>query len=493
MLAIETTYQAKAKLVQELDADVYVNRNGEVTRAAFRTSLYQGDKGMLDGQPSRAGLAAWPRIFSFCGGSHQLAAVQALEHAWQASPPPNAHLLRSIAQAAEIMQTASRWFYTSFGPDLANPYFAEQPLHAQTSARFTAFKGASFQRGILAGALPTALFALFAGQWPYADFLVPGGAQIELTAEKIQHALGLLERYRREWLEPQWLGDSLERYLALASWEELLAWLDEAPAQRDSDLGLFLRASRAFGLDGFGGGAGKYLAYGAFWNSKTDGSVSPRQHQSAAQLPGGFWDEAGFRPLDTEQLPAYLRGELAGKHDLNESAETGPLARLMVGAAQPERTGSHPLIADIARQQGPSAFLRAFARMHELCLLCHLTQQWLSALDPQAPCLTPVEERDGTGIGLTEAPRGALAHQVVLKNGKIESYTILAPTILNLHPRVPDKQLAPLAEAIKGLALRSLENPFEVGLIARSFDSCLACNTRLLKNRSGLEIGRGRV
>jgi uptake hydrogenase large subunit len=493
VLSIETTYQAKAKLEQELDAEVYVNRNSEVTRATFRTTLYQGDKGILDGQPSRAGLSAWPRIFSFCGGSHQLAAVLALEHAWQASPPPNARLLRSIAQAAEIMQNASRWLYTSFGPDLANPYFSGHALHEHTTRRFIAFKGASFQRGMIAGALPTALYALFAGQWPYADFLIPGGANTSLTTDRIQKAFALLERYRREWLEPQWLGCSLERYLAIHSWEGLLAWLDEADTHRNSDLGLALRAALAFGLDKMGSGAGKHLGYGAFWGGTAGGMVSPEHHLLAVQLPGGYLDNDGFNPLDTAALPEYLAGAIKGKHYFQEPAEVGPLSRMMLAAAQPQWPGSHPLIADIVQQRGASVLARALARMHELCLLFMLTEKWIAELDPQAPCASPVEEKDGCGIGLTEAPRGALAHQVCLKNGKIESYTILAPTILNIQPYNPDKQQAPLAQALQGLEIHNLEHPFEVGLVARSFDSCLACNTRLLKNRSGLEIWRGRV
>lgn len=494
MIALEPNRTANGKIEKELGADIYIGRNGRVSRAVFQSYLHQGDKGLLDGQPARSGLAAWPRIFSFCGGSHQLAAAQALEHIWEVSPPPNAHLLRSIAQASEILQNASRWFYTAFGPSLANSYFEGKQTFAPCRERFTAFRGASFQRGVMAGALPTALYALFAGQWPYADFLIPGGVNAEVQASGLARAFAIADRYRSEWLEPLWLGCSVERYLDIRTWEELLAWLDEKAAHRNSDLGLFLRAALDYGLDEWGAGPASYLSYGAFRSPDAPGPTGPQQQQAAAQLPGGFFHEEGLRNIREEEFLMLLETQPEAPHFLGHAPEAGPLARMAIAAVAPaQSTASHPLIGDILRKKGASLFTRALARMHEIPLFFHLIRYWLSELELREPFALPVKERDGIGLGLAEAPRGALAHYVEIKNGLINEYRILSPTILNIQAGISVGKEPPLAYALKGQLIRDPKNPFEAGLAARSFDACLSCRTRLFRNPKGLPIAEAQV
>jgi len=41
---------------------------------------------------------------------------------------------------------------------------------------------------------------------------------------------------------------------------------------------------------------------------------------------------------------------------------------------------------------------------------------------------------NGSGVGLTEAPRGALGHWVKVASGKISNYQIITPTCWNASP-----------------------------------------------------------
>ena len=50
------------------------------------------------------------------------------------------------------------------------------------------------------------------------------------------------------------------------------------------------------------------------------------------------------------------------------------------------------------------------------------------------PATWPTEAK---GVGLTEAPRGALAHWIVIKDGKIENYQLVVPSTWNASPRDP--------------------------------------------------------
>ena len=73
--------------------------------------------------------------------------------------------------------------------------------------------------------------------------MVPGGVMCAPTLTDVTRAWSILEHFRRNWMEPMWLGCSLERYEEIKSYDDFLAWLDERPEHANSDLGLFWRMS----------------------------------------------------------------------------------------------------------------------------------------------------------------------------------------------------------------------------------------------------------
>ena len=92
------------------------------------------------------------------------------------------------------------------------------------------------------------------------------------------------------------------------------------------------------------------------------------------------------------------------------------------------------------------------------------------------------------GLGLTEAPRGALAHLTTINSQQIEGYQILAPTLVNINNGTKSKEQSALAEALGGVIIENPENPVEVATIARSLDTCLNCKVNLFKHRSEKQI-----
>ena len=494
MLTLTKTIPGQVE--KELEADVYVNRLGIITRAAFRSSMFEGNKDLLIGGSARDGIKITSRIFGFCGGAHQQAATMALENIWRAKIPANAKLLRSIAQATEILQNTSRWLYTTFLPDLTHSRFANFPLHKTVSQRFTSFKGTSFRPGIISGTHPMALYALIAGQWPHADFYIPGGVSTEFSVSDLSKAKHLLDTYQKKWIEGQLLGGSVDRYLEVNTFEELEVWLSEDAAHYQSDLGLFVRAALEFGFDQIGQGPNRFLSYGAYWQKDIDLEVNPKHHKKAVTFAAGVVNREKYKTLDHKELAEaldYYTSEYI--HYPKQSTEVGSLARL-ANASFSEKKGAEnytAIIRDLLVKKGPSVFTRAFARIHETCVLLKMLQKWLSEINFLDDFSFPVKEVDGIGLGLTEAPRGALVHFVNLENGKIKNYQFLPPTIINIKSGMRAGKLAPLAEALKGMEIRDLERPVEIGLVARSFDTCLVCNVNLLKSRSGKEIARVQV
>lgn len=173
--------------------------------------------------------------------------------------------------------------------------------------------------------------------------------------------------------------------------------------------------------------------------------------------------------------------------------EVGSLARMLLQAKRNKKENTLPnngLIKDVFLQKGSSVFIRAFARLHEIMVLCNFIENSLEELDKKGEFSYPTVLKDGIGLGIAEAPRGALAHLVTLEKEKIKNYQILAPTIANINVGATDKKCSPLGQALIGLTIKDLENPIEVGLIARSFDACLRCTINLKKSSSKKDIGQ---
>ena len=98
-------------------------------------------------------------------------------------------------------------------------------------------------------------------------------------------------------------------------------------------------------------------------------------------------------------------------------------------------------------------------------------EQWLTEAKPGKDTFVPAEiPKSAEGLGLSEAPRGALLHYVNIKNGVIDNYQITSATIWNANPRDDMGQRGPIEEALIGVPVPDPKNPVNVGRLIRSFD-----------------------
>jgi len=86
---------------------------------------------------------------------------------------------------------------------------------------------------------------------------------------------------------------------------------------------------------------------------------------------------------------------------------------------------------------------------------------------------------DAKGVGLTEAPRGALSHWIVIKDKLIENYQLVVPSTWNASPRDAKGQRSAYEEALIGTPIANPENPLEILRTIHSFDPCIACAVHL--------------
>lgn len=517
----------------EGDLDVRVTvQDGVVTEAWTEAAMFRGFEIILKGKDPQAGLIVTPRICGICGGSHLYKAVYALDTAWRTHVPYNATLVRNIAQACETLQSIPRWFYALFAIDLINKNYAKAKGYDEAVRRFAPFVGASYEAGVTLSNKPVEVYAIFGGQWPHSSFMIPGGVMCAPTLSDVTRSIAILDYWKDGWLEKQWLGCSIDRWLENKSWNDVLAWVDENESHYNSDCGFFIRYAQGIGLDKFGQGFGNYLATGTYFSPEhydhptIEGRNAALINRSGIYAEGNYYDfdqanvredhthsfykgSGSLHPFDGVTDPIDpAEGRKQGKYTWAKSPryavpgvgyrplEVGPLARqVMAGKpnASPWQDGD-PLFHNAVTTVGPSVLVRVMARMHEAAKYYKLVRKWLDELNLHDKFYTkPVEHTEGRGFGSTEAARGSLSDWIVIKNGRIENYQVVTPTAWNIGPRDSRNVNGPMEQAFVGTSILDPSDPVELGHVARSYDSCLVCTVHAYDGKTGKQLAQFKV
>ena len=234
----------------EGDLDVRVDvENGVVVNAWTQAELFRGFEIILRDKDPQAGLVVTPRACGICGASHLTCAAWALDTAWQTEVPRNAILARNLGQIAESLQSQPRYFYGLYAIDMTNKKYRGSKFYEEAVKRFAPFTGRSYEIGVTISGKPVEIYALLGGQWPHSSYMVPGGVMCAPTLSDVTRAWSILDYFKTNWLEPCWLGCSLERYEQIKTYDDFRAWLDEKPEHANSDLGLMWRMGLDVGLD----------------------------------------------------------------------------------------------------------------------------------------------------------------------------------------------------------------------------------------------------
>ncbi len=84
--------------------------------------------------------------------------------------------------------------------------------------------------------------------------------------------------------------------------------------------------------------------------------------------------------------------------------------------------------------------------------------------------------RQARGVGFMEAPRGGLAHWIVIENQAIKNYQAVVPSTWNAGPRDQNGQPGAYEAALQdNHALHDPQQPIEILRTIHSFDPCIAC------------------
>jgi hydrogenase large subunit len=198
-----------------------------------------------------------------------------------------------------------------------------------------------------------------------------------------------------------------------------------------------------------------------------------------------------YEYLDVQQKYSWLKTPRWKGHPM----EVGPLARVLVAYASGSKEVQELVGAVLKQLDVPvealfSTLGRTAARGLETKLIAGWAMEFYDQLlanikngDTRThdhtrwhPDSWPLEAR---GVGLTEAPRGALAHWIVIKNGAIDNYQLVVPSTWNASPRDAQGQMSAYESALIGTPIANPDQPVEVLRTIHSFDPCIACAVHL--------------
>ena len=179
--------------------------------------------------------------------------------------------------------------------------------------------------------------------------------------------------------------------------------------------------------------------------------------------------------------------------------EVGPLARLLVAYASGREEVKDAVNGALKALDVPVAALfstlgRTAARGIETQLIAGWSKEFYAQLltnikngdtrmfnnERWDPDTWPEEAR---GVGMSEAPRGALAHWIVIKEKKIDNYQLVVPSTWNASPRDAKGERSAYEASLIGTPVNDPEKPLEVLRTIHSFDPCLACAVHLYDER----------
>lgn len=185
--------------------------------------------------------------------------------------------------------------------------------------------------------------------------------------------------------------------------------------------------------------------------------------------------------------------------------EVGPLARLVVAYAAGNEDVKEVIHEALAKLKAPvTALFSTLGRTAARGLETRLVAHWMKEFHQQL--ITNIKDgddrmvnsekwhpgtwpREAKGVGLTEAPRGALAHWIVIKDEKIANYQLVVPSTWNASPRDVKGQRSSYEASLLDTPVADPNQPLEILRTIHSFDPCIACAVHLY-DPEGKEINQ---
>jgi hydrogenase large subunit len=247
----------------------------------------------------------------------------------------------------------------------------------------------------------------------------------------------------------------------------------------------------------------EYVAHS--WYDYAAGKDTPLHPYAGETKLNYTGPEPPYQQLNVDQAYSWLKSpRWQGK-----PMEVGPLARVLTLYAKGHEQTKELVEMTLNKLELPTQALfstlgRTAARTLETKLIADAMQGWYDQLvaNIKAGDTRTFDEtlwdpatwpQQCQGVGLMEAPRGALGHWIVIEDGKIANYQAVVPSTWNAGPRDPAGLPGAYEAALQdNHQLADVKQPVEILRTIHSFDPCIACAVHL-SDQEGEEMLQLRV
>ena len=446
----------------------------QVTDAQCTGTQFRGFEKILVGRDTKDAPYITQRICGVCPVSHAVAASLALENAAGVAVPANARVLRNLVLGANFIQSHILHFYLLAALDYITP---------PASAPWTPVWNVDLMRSSSMSQIVTnfvtavamrreahEMAAIFAGRMPGLSAIQAGGFSTKPTSSMISTFNGYLNTLIN-FINNSYVPDVQLLYNTYSDYLQI----GKGPGN--------LIAYGVFDLDSTSNPA-RLLKRGVVYNSNPT-SVRTLSTSSITESVTNSWYDNSTNnlnpskgttvPVDPATKTAAYSWLKAPRYS-NNACEAGPLARMWVN-------GDY--------RKGISVMDRHMARALETQKVANAMVGWLGKLTVGGSEYTAVTAPySKSGIGLTEAPRGALGHWLTTNpsttlapNGmaSIGNYQVITPTCWNASPKDTSGVRGPIEQALIGTPVSNASQPVEVLRVVHSFDPCMSCAVHVMR------------
>jgi len=242
-------------------------------------------------------------------------------------------------------------------------------------------------------------------------------------------------------------------------------------------------------------------------NGKDENEIKEYISHSWYKYSGG--EDVGLHPWKGETefnftgpQPPYENLNVEGKYSWlktprwkDNPMEVGPLARMLVGYGRGNAEVKEVVDEALKKLDVPvTALFSTLGRTAARGLETRLVARWIQEFFNELVSNLKTGDRNThngekwepaswatecEGVGMTEAPRGALAHWIKIKERKIDNYQLVVPSTWNASPRDASGKRSAYEEALIGTPVAKEGEPLEIIRTIHSFDPCLACAVHL--------------
>jgi len=447
-----------------------------------------------------------------------------MDDAFKVRPPDNGRIIRNMIEGAQFVHSHILWFYHLNALDYVDVVSALKAQPKEASLKKVQGKLKAFVESGQLGPFANAY-------WGHPAYKLP--PDVNLLA--VAHYLEALEMQAKAASVSALFGgrmpmtmtsppggvthvpsvDDLKNYLFRV--KELQDWIDNVFITD-----LLAIAPYYLGAAGVGKGYANFLSWGVFEDASFDPKkrLLPRGAIFASDFPkvhdakpedvmehtshSWYKNSKPLNPATGETDPQYTDYDSNKKYTWSKAPrlqgkpmEVGALARMVVAyaAGQPTVTKLiNDTLAKIGHPGHPEVLFGIIGRIAARTLECKMVadsmEQWGLELIGNIKNGNTAVYADYTipdkaqGIGLWEAPRGALGHWIDVDGKKIKNYQCVVPTTWNVCPRDDNGMRGPIEEALIGTAVENAEKPLEVLRVVHSFDPCLACTVHVIHPES---------